>query len=233
MDLPTCPSCGQSVLDDDARDCPFCGAAMDGSSRGKKPKAEAPEKKKPATAAKEETREEDPFAIQQSPSAAKAIPCARRPIKSRKHRVVCPMCEAEGYVPRAAFGKQVRCANKQCMVPVFTAVEEGADKAVAAPSRISDVESPVASPVAATAGTRNPMIMYGVVAGVLIALTVGLVMWLNQGGPDQIGPADIVMPSVDDDNEDPILPVDEDKPKPVTDHRADSVAMTECIVFRE
>lgn len=31
MSLPTCPSCGQSVLEDDAIDCPFCGAAMDGS----------------------------------------------------------------------------------------------------------------------------------------------------------------------------------------------------------
>ncbi|MCC6972369.1 MAG: hypothetical protein IT434_19305, partial [Phycisphaerales bacterium] len=28
MDLPTCPSCGQSVLDDDAEECPFCGGAM-------------------------------------------------------------------------------------------------------------------------------------------------------------------------------------------------------------
>lgn len=28
MDLPTCRACGQSVLDDDAEDCPFCGASM-------------------------------------------------------------------------------------------------------------------------------------------------------------------------------------------------------------
>jgi len=30
MDLPTCPACKQSVLDDDAVDCPFCGAPMKG-----------------------------------------------------------------------------------------------------------------------------------------------------------------------------------------------------------
>jgi hypothetical protein len=42
MSLPTCPSCGQSVLEDDAVDCPFCGAAMDGSRGAKntpRPKA--------------------------------------------------------------------------------------------------------------------------------------------------------------------------------------------------
>lgn len=35
MDLPTCPGCGQSVLDDDAENCPFCGASMSGKP-GKK-----------------------------------------------------------------------------------------------------------------------------------------------------------------------------------------------------
>ena len=44
MELPSCPSCGQSVLDDDAADCPFCGAAMYGSSGGKKPAAPQPNK---------------------------------------------------------------------------------------------------------------------------------------------------------------------------------------------
>lgn len=33
MDLPTCPACGQSVLDDDAVDCPFCGAPMKGGAK--------------------------------------------------------------------------------------------------------------------------------------------------------------------------------------------------------
>ena len=30
MDLPSCPGCNQSVLDDDATHCPFCGASMSG-----------------------------------------------------------------------------------------------------------------------------------------------------------------------------------------------------------
>jgi hypothetical protein len=32
MDLPICPACGQSVLEDDAVDCPFCGAPMKGGA---------------------------------------------------------------------------------------------------------------------------------------------------------------------------------------------------------
>ncbi|MGV2332681.1 MAG UNVERIFIED_CONTAM: hypothetical protein LVR18_00550 [Planctomycetaceae bacterium] len=44
MSLPTCPSCGQSVLEDDAVDCPFCGAAMDGSRERQK---HAPAQKEP------------------------------------------------------------------------------------------------------------------------------------------------------------------------------------------
>lgn len=49
MSLPTCPSCGQSVLEDDAVDCPFCGAAMDGSRGAKNtPKPQAgPAKHRP------------------------------------------------------------------------------------------------------------------------------------------------------------------------------------------
>src|SRR5262245_2016313 len=41
MDLPTCPACKQSVLDDDAVDCPFCGAPMKGGP-GKPRTATAP-----------------------------------------------------------------------------------------------------------------------------------------------------------------------------------------------
>ena len=31
------------------------------------------------------------------------------------------MCETVGYVPRSSVGKEVRCANRDCMVPVFVA----------------------------------------------------------------------------------------------------------------
>lgn len=128
MDLPTCPSCGQSVLDDDVEECPFCGESMTGKPVAKKPTpaTAAPEKKasekkspkdeKPAKAADED----NPFG-EEVDAGPKAIQASPKKMKGRTHQVVCPMCETEGFVPKKAAGKNVKCANKECMVPVFTA----------------------------------------------------------------------------------------------------------------
>lgn len=72
MSLPTCPSCGQSVLEDDAVDCPFCGAAMDGS-RGAR---NTPQPKKNPTLNRPGAR-----ALPQKPAAAApaAAPAAAKP----------------------------------------------------------------------------------------------------------------------------------------------------------
>src|SRR5437773_2218866 len=106
MDLPTCPACKQSVLDDDATECPFCGAPMKGGSpaaRAKTPSAAAtkssPAKPAPAKAApgpsaavkmspaaSRETKaddrsadatEDDPFGIDKT-ATANAIPVSRQ-----------------------------------------------------------------------------------------------------------------------------------------------------------
>lgn len=203
MDLPSCPSCRQSVLDDDAEVCPFCGAPMKGGAptatarAGAKPSAapprptarpepasrpdsksapavgakpakpaaaaSAPNKPtKPAPAPAPATRgtprpskptkskslsEEDLFGddldldspsssgssaapvvddggdpLEVKSSAGKdAIPASRQRTKSRPQKVVCPMCETVGYIPTTAAGKEVRCANPKCLVPVFVA----------------------------------------------------------------------------------------------------------------
>lgn len=136
MDLPTCPSCGQSVLDDDAQDCPFCGSSMKAGGTPSRPPAAKPAPRKrpaPAPAAKEPEAvapsapakkkpvvDEDPFAVDQSESA-KAIQSSPRPGQGRSLEVTCPMCESTGYVSPKAAGHQVRCSNPKCLVPVFTA----------------------------------------------------------------------------------------------------------------
>ena len=57
MDFPVCPSCRQSVIDDDAVDCPFCGASMKAKPGAKPtPKPAAAATKGPATAAKANPR---------------------------------------------------------------------------------------------------------------------------------------------------------------------------------
>lgn len=137
MDLPTCPSCGQSVLDENPQTCPFCGSSMT-AKPGQKP-APAPKKggakaspsktakppagPSPAGAKKkppEKKKEDDPFAFKTESHDA-SVRVALKPAKGRTYEVVCPMCETKGYIPQSAAGTNVRCANPSCMVPVFEA----------------------------------------------------------------------------------------------------------------
>lgn len=197
MDFPVCPSCKQSVIDDDAENCPFCGSSMKakpGSTATKAPAAanripEPPLKLPPPTkplasgaaavnGAKSSTAgggttgtgaavatatpaagptgtarpgspagaprpgvaapgrpgipaatgrpgtpagaadaEETPFDMDEG--AKKAIKAAPKPVKGRSHKVVCPMCETEGFIPKSAAGHNVRCANPDCKFPIF------------------------------------------------------------------------------------------------------------------
>lgn len=133
MDLRMCPSCQQSVLDDDAQDCPFCGAAMDGSSgatkaktpSGKQPasKKARPEKKQAAPAiSSPEKKDDDPFAVEIKTNK-QAIPLRRKPTAKISFRIVCPMCDTSGFATKAVAGKEVKCPNPDCLMPVFTAPE--------------------------------------------------------------------------------------------------------------
>lgn len=137
MDFAICPSCGQSVLDDDAEDCPFCGSSMKAkpgqvkpapkpasktpaaaASAAKKPAADKPAANRPA--AKPAEDDDSPFSAAER--AEKLVPVAQAsptPTKGKSHEVRCPMCETVGYVPKAAMGKPVKCANPKCLVPVF------------------------------------------------------------------------------------------------------------------
>ncbi|MCA9048275.1 MAG: zinc ribbon domain-containing protein [Planctomycetaceae bacterium] len=234
MDLPKCPSCGQSVLDDDAQDCPFCGAAMDGSSKKKPSAAPASGKAKPASAAGGQPagkpgakaasgggkpEKDDPFAIERTPATTSEIPCARRPIKGRTQAVVCPMCETKGFIPRAALGRQVKCANPDCMVPIFTATA-GDGSTAPAPARVSDESAaPSKTKKPASESATNPLLIYGIIGAVLLALTVGLVMYLNKPGLQKLGPADLPPMAFDDDEPEAVTPKqDVPEEKPATDH---------------
>jgi len=193
MDLPTCPSCGQSVLDDEPVSCPFCGAAMDGSSGPtkdpasalpKKPAKEAPKKKpasKPSRAARPaKGKDADPFDIAASPQAHRAIACAPKRTKSRPMPVKCPMCDAKGYVPRSAAGKQVKCWNKECMVPLFNApVPDGARKSGSS-ARVSEKAVQQEERLRTPSQPRNPMVMYGVIGVVTLVAGLGLKFYLDK-----------------------------------------------------
>ena len=127
MDFAVCPSCHQSVLDDDAVDCPFCGASMK-AKPGAKPAAAAaksPAAAKPVAgkaAPSKPTLPGDDLPFESELTAGKsAIPAMPSATKQRTWQVICPMCDTPGYLPPSAAGQDVRCANPKCVMPVFTA----------------------------------------------------------------------------------------------------------------
>jgi hypothetical protein len=177
MDLPTCPACGQSVLDDEAKDCPFCGASMSGKPQAKKPasQAAASNSAKPAPAAKAEPKpakasstqvtekaaDDDPFAVDSSSAKKSAIRLRPEPSKGRAHEVVCPMCETPGYTSTKAGGRDVRCCNPECLVPNFTAPEVKKEKPPEEPTRSGPSKG----------------VLYGGVA--LLVAVVGVGVWYS------------------------------------------------------
>lgn len=234
MDLKLCPSCGQSVLDDEAKECPFCGAAMDGSDKGsKKPPSGKPAAGRPtagsapaaggghrpgasgggaarptgaaaggaakpggagsgsparpeakpiqagARSTKPTVDEDDPFGLGAVNPVANVIQALEKPEKGHLHRVVCPMCEKPGFVAKSAIGKQVRCANVKCMVPIFTVPDPDAPAVDRVPKRRAQADQDGAAASSGAAKPRSPMMVYGIVGVVLLVAAVGLVQFLN------------------------------------------------------
>lgn len=203
MDLPTCPACKQSVLDDDAVECPFCGANLKGgsaSSRPSSPPATRPASKRSSPPAKldptgsgsgerpqsAETRpaakasakaakpaDDDPFAIDDA-ATAKAIPASPKPAPGKTLEVKCPMCETVGYVSPKAAGQQVKCCNPKCLVPIFSAPPP------------PKVEAPPPPPP-----KKSPVALYAII-GVLVVGGGGFALWTIFGssgsGPKQFDP---------------------------------------------
>ncbi|MBT4864410.1 MAG: hypothetical protein HON53_04710 [Planctomycetaceae bacterium] len=174
MDLPTCPACGQSVLDDEAKDCPFCGASMSGKPQAKKPSAQAaaPKSAKPTATAKDESKpakassapaakktdDDDPFAVDKAAKKG-AVALRPEPSKGRAHEVVCPMCETPGFTSTKAGGRDVRCCNPECLVPIFTAPEVKKEKPPEEPTKTGPPKAAV----------------YG--GGALLVALVGVGVW--------------------------------------------------------
>ncbi|MCA9073280.1 MAG: hypothetical protein KDA84_30360, partial [Planctomycetaceae bacterium] len=68
------------------------------------------------------SKDDEPFAVDQA-AMSNAIPLRPKPTKGRTYEVVCPMCETPGYTSPKAGGREVKCANPKCLVPIFTCPE--------------------------------------------------------------------------------------------------------------
>jgi len=90
-------------------------------------------KSRPAEEAPAPPVDDDPFSVDKS-VAANAIPVSRQSTGGKTLEVTCPMCETTGFISPKSAGKQVKCCNPQCMVPIFTApVIEKQERVVAPP----------------------------------------------------------------------------------------------------
>lgn len=194
MDFPTCPSCGQSVIDDDVDDCPFCGSSMK-AKPGSKPAAKSAASKPAAGASKPAAKpaapapttkpapsgrpgakpgpaDDFPFEAEAAGSRT-AIQAMPNSSKGRTLEVTCPMCETKGFVPPTAAGKEVKCANPACMVPVFKA-----------PSA-NTAPPPPAEPVTKSG---NMMMVGGITVAAVAVLGAGFVFLPGLLGPRSSAP---------------------------------------------
>ena len=91
------------------------------------PPAAAPKAAPTKAAAKtEDADSDDPFGVDAA-SNSRAIPLSPRPAKGKTVRLVCPMCETAGFAGPEVAGKEVKCCNESCALPIFTAPKgEGA-----------------------------------------------------------------------------------------------------------
>jgi hypothetical protein len=247
MDLPTCPACGQSVLDDEAKDCPFCGASMSGKPQAKKPavQAAAPKSAKPATAAKSEPKptkassapaaekadDDDPFAVDKAVKKG-AVPLRSEPSKGRAHEVVCPMCETPGYTSTKAGGRDVRCCNPECLVPIFTAPEVKKEKPPEEPTKTGPPKAAVYGGGALLVAVVGVCVWYFVFPVSELQTPDGALYVPGQGGSDDSATDDGDEPASDGASSATASSIDD--PRTPQDIRAASLkAMEEACLRRE
>jgi len=118
---------------------------------------------------------DDPFGVS-APVMSKAVALLPKPAKGKLHRIVCPMCETPGFQSKKAAGREVRCANKECLVPIFTAPPLEGEEAEEAP-RVEAVTEEKKS--------GGPLLLYGGVTVVMLA--IGGVAWFLNKPPSTAG----------------------------------------------
>lgn len=141
---------------------------------GAAPAAPAPTQKKAATknAAAKKTEDDDDNPFGDAPSVTgKAIQLLARPAKGRLHRVICPMCETAGFHSKQVAGRDVRCSNKECLVPIFTAPRPEGEEPEEAPR--AEAETKSGTPI---------VVLAGIILVAAAAIGGGAWVWKSGGG---------------------------------------------------
>ncbi|MCH2202455.1 MAG: hypothetical protein MK102_10840 [Fuerstiella sp.] len=199
------------------------------SSRKKKRSAEtAQQQSDPPSSSKQRSQvgaqDDDPFDIAEFPQAHRAIACSPRRTKSRPVRAICPMCDTRGYVPRSAVGRQVKCFNPDCMVPLFTVPEPEKLKSKTLSTRISDQAAEQEQHLTGPANDRSSVTMYGVLGCILLISGVGLKFYLDREPDNEHLSRPIELPEVSVAESDDATRVDADT-SPDTNDTSDNKTM--------
>lgn len=119
--------------------------------------------------------DDDPFGVGATRVAGDVVQASPKPTRGRIHKVTCPMCDTAGFIPKSAAGRQVRCANEKCLVPIFTPHEGGQDADERRRSQASETGG-LTGGTAISPGPGSPIRIYLIAAGVLLPLA-GLFVW--------------------------------------------------------
>ena len=107
---------------------------------------------------------------QQSPMHRQSLPNLPR---GRMIRIVCPMCETPGFISSKMQGRDVKCHNKDCLVPIFKA------------PRPERKEEPVEEPRGWFSSTNLAL---GALVLVPLLLFLGWFFVLRESGPEKYVP---------------------------------------------
>jgi hypothetical protein len=124
------------------------------------------------------------------------------------------MCDTVGYVPRSSAGKEIRCANRDCMVPVFVAPR---------PEKKQEDEKPAKKPL-------TPAKIMMVVACLVMLGFAGYFVYINQPAPPpprkdaEVRPQQVTEAPSKDQEPKPAAPPPE-KPLLVSAERQDALAL--------
>lgn len=127
--------------------------------------------------------DDDPFGVDTA-MASRAIALSPRPAKGKTVRLICPMCETPGFAGHEAAGKEVKCCNEKCALPIFTAPKSEAPADPTADPRGSSMN-------ASSSGTKKtsaPMVATAIATMVMAAGSVWYFVF-NAPGPALPPPA--------------------------------------------
>lgn len=203
MDLPTCPACKQSVLDDEAAECPFCGASLKGGAPAPRAgtatapaKAAPPRGAPPRGAPPRSTGGSKPETTRTSSAAAAPTRETAKPEEKVDDDpfAVDPglAAKATPVSPRPGPGKSLEVKCPMCETPGFVSPKAAGTQVKCCnpqclvPIFTAPAPKKVEAPPPPPPKKKNPAVLYGAIIGAVV-IVGGVVIWQMTEPPARQG----------------------------------------------